>query len=121
MKLQSSGETIDGQLTGYHGNGVYIQFLNQLVECFVQLTDNSLRKKCKAYLDLQNQTASSNVGPADGSQNAKKSFDPIASQKRTYLQSACRQVEFYFSDKNYLKDTYLTSLANKEENRWIEF
>ena len=37
------------------------------------------------------------------------------------MQSACRQVEFYFGDKNYFKDTYLTSLANKEENRWIDF
>ena len=37
------------------------------------------------------------------------------------MQSACRQVEFYFSDKNYFKDTYLTSIASKEENRWIEF
>ena len=24
LKLQSSGETIDGQVTGYHGNGVYV-------------------------------------------------------------------------------------------------
>ena len=24
LKLQSSGETIDGHETGYHGNGVYV-------------------------------------------------------------------------------------------------
>ena len=49
MKLQASGLKVEGEVTGYLGRGVYLHSLSQFVESFVQITDNVLRKKCKAY------------------------------------------------------------------------
>lgn len=43
-----------------------------------------------------------------------------ATQSRSLINQAARQVDFYFSDKNYVRDAYMKDLAGRDPARWVD-
>ena len=50
---------------------------------------------------------------------APKKVNHVQSVEKSLLNQAVRQVNYYFSDKNYAKDKYLKAVAGRNADAWV--
>lgn len=106
----------------YKGDGRYEMAVDAFVECFVEVQQAGLRDRIKKLL-LDHQPAAMVTNKIDttsaSQQKPKDEASLQATQSRSLVNQAARQVDFYFSDKNYVRDAYMKDLAGRDPARWV--
>ena len=92
-------------------------------ECNTVIADLTSRGKQQVNINNKSQVFSGQMAKELNKASDGDGFDDEknrVNRRRQFANQTARQVDFYFGDRNYFKDKYLTQVAEKDDQNWVD-